>query len=251
MFGSLSWSPWNAVLPVHWLLRTTSDVHVRRAPFAPPPRPVEIEPAEQDLRGHGPRSVAREEVRRAAVEQAPPAGSSRRTSVASRQPHSSNCRSAVKRFCVPGVGGSGGISGSPSSSRVRYALTWVRLSLWEPSAELDGDLAALDGAPPECQFVRSVSSISSRQPVPSPVATAPLWREAQLVGEAEVDRPRLAGPERRPEAQVPVARAPERRTRTCRGANDAMLSRLLASTGCVPSRPVAGFVSAIGETLAS
>ena len=75
-----------------------------------------------------------------------------------RQARSSNARSAVKRFCVPGAGGGAGISDGWFSS-VRYALTCDRRSLCAPSPRSTVTRRPSTGAPPECQFAISVSSI--------------------------------------------------------------------------------------------
>src|SRR5829696_2007259 len=87
MLGSLSWSPWNAVFPVHWL-DDEADMREAVAPLFT----LQIEPTEQELRGDRPRRVGREGVRRAAIDEAPVAGAR----AVRRAAHSSNALRAVK-----------------------------------------------------------------------------------------------------------------------------------------------------------
>src|SRR5215207_3392039 len=107
MLGSLSWSPWNAVFPVHWL-DDEADMREAVAPLIT----LQIEPTEQELRGDRPRRVGREGVRRAAIDEAPVAGAR-----AVR-------RAAPQLECPQGR--------EALVLERQDALTWTRSSLWEP-----------------------------------------------------------------------------------------------------------------------
>src|SRR5829696_3460873 len=123
MLGSLSWSPWNAVFPVHWL-DDEADMREAVAPLFT----LQIEPTEQELRGDRPRRVGREGVRRAAIDEAPVAGARA-------------VRRAAPQLDCP-QGRQAGLRARRRRIRRHLrvalvlerqdALTWTRSSLWEP-----------------------------------------------------------------------------------------------------------------------